>query len=133
MNSLIELPCWYIWLGFFWSTYQGIRGVVEQSLAHHGKVFQEANNKWRLPRDPSWKPWQKWLVLYVHDFAFRFICTATGFFVLYLAVVIIGGDINNIKCLSPSASTLLAFLFLLGIIGVGGQLHYVILMGKVPR
>jgi hypothetical protein len=79
-----------------------------------------------------WKPWQKWFVLYIHDFAFRFLCTAAGFVALCFAVMLgnellVGG--------SPTApeSAMFIFLSLVGLIGVGGQLHYAILLGKVPK
>ena len=131
MDSFSQVPSWYIWLGFLWSIYQGVRGAVEQHLGHQAKVHIGAE-KWIEPREPKWKEWHRWLVLYTHDFAFRFICTAAGFVALYLATIV-AGDTSNIRSLSTGTSVLLAFLFLIGIIGVGGQLHYVILMGKLPK
>jgi hypothetical protein len=125
MDSLSHVPTWYVLIGLLWSVYQGIRGAVEH---HLGRDYLEGADE----RQPKWKPWQRWLILYTHDFAFRFICTAAGFVALYLAIVI-AGDVNNIRSLSAGTSVLLAFLFIIAIVGVGGQLHYVILMGNLPK
>ncbi|MHC4270395.1 MAG: hypothetical protein ACYSTS_18310 [Planctomycetota bacterium] len=110
------MPCWYIIIGIVWSIFQGARGVVETRL----------NNK-----DKEWKSWEKYIVLYIHDFAFRFICTLSGFFALYVSYSLLANTANVFK-LSSGASLLLVFSFLIGVIGVGGQLHYVILIGKLP-
>jgi hypothetical protein len=122
MDSITHAPWWYLSIAFVWCTYQGIRGAVEHDLGHSLDVKGE----------PKWKPWQRWLILYTHDFAFRFICTAAGFVSLYLAAIL-AGDTDNMRNLNSGSAALLALLFVLGIIGVGGQLHYVILMGKLPK
>jgi len=117
MNSSCQLPIWfYISLALIWSTYQGVRGAVEQRLTHEN----------------NWKRWEKWIVLYIHDFAFRFICTLAGCIALYLAFILVG-DSAHMQNLSAGTSVFIAFLFLIGVIGIGGQLHYVIIMGKVPK
>lgn len=115
MDILRQIPNWYIVLGLCWSTYQGVRGAVEQRLKNTG-----------------WKSWEKWFVLYVHDFVFRFICTMGGFVSLYLAFIL-AGDKTDLLNLTTGTSVFISFLFLIGIIGVGGQLHYVILFGKLPK
>jgi hypothetical protein len=130
VSVLQSVPCWYWVLGAIWCTYQGARGAVEHRLAHDEKV--RSGEGWLDPRSPQWKSWEKWVVLYIHDFAFRFICTASGFVALY-ASYLLGGDLDNLRRISAQCSVLLVFLLLVGLIGVGGQLHYAILLGKFPR
>jgi len=117
MDVLTQMPCWYVAIGVVWSGYQGVRGALEQHLVH---------------ATSQWKPWQKWLVLYIHDFAFRFICTMAGFVALYIAFAI-AGDTTQLGTLSSGASALFVVLFLVGVIGIGGRLHHVMQMGKLPR
>jgi hypothetical protein len=54
-----------------------------------------------------------------------------GFVSLYLSIMLFN-DISPDSELSTGDSLLMLLMFLIGIIGVGGQLHYVILMGKWP-
>ena len=103
----------FIVVGLLWSAYQGLRGATETRLNNAKSVGY-------------WKPWERWVVLYVHDFAFRFVCTAAGFLALFAAHLALEGE--------PDTGSLAfaGLAFLVGIVGVGGQLHYVILLGKVP-
>ena len=117
MDFLSQPQYWYFAFGLAWSIFQGVRGVVEARLGN--------------PHASAWKPWERLLVLYIHDFAFRFICTMAGFLALYMSVVLFN-EIDPETELSAGDSLLLVLLFLIGIIGAGGQLHYVILMGKRP-
>ena len=109
----------YTVVAFIWSMYQGARGVDEQRL-HAGEPWFDKM---------TWK--RRFFLLYLHDFAFRFICTAAGFLALaigkYYAEVRMG-----VAELTGGDATLLIACFLIGVVGVGGQLHYVILLGKVP-
>jgi hypothetical protein len=116
MNMLKEVPCWLWYIAVLLSLYQGIRGAVEQSLN---------------PTIQGWNTWQKWFVLYSHEFIFRFICSMAGFVSLYVAYFVV--NYEGITNLSASTSALTGFLFLVGFIGVGGQLHYAVLFGKLPR
>jgi hypothetical protein len=131
MNILCEIPTGYFVVALLWSGYQGFRGATEHRLNHHARA-RDKDGKWVEPRSPEWECWERWVVLYVHDFFFRFLCTIAGFLALYVTFLI-AGDLNNLKNLSPQVAALVAFLFLIGVIGVGGQLHYAILFGKVPR
>ena len=132
MGALNEISTFYVVVAVLWATYQGFRGAVEQQLNHFSRVRDAQKGTWEEPRDPKWECWQRWVVLYVHDFAFRFICTFAGFVALYVANML-AGDLGKLRELSAQSSALVAFLFLVGVIGVGGQLHYVILLGKVPK
>ena len=77
MKLLSQIPCWYYIIGITWSAYQGFRGVREQCL----------NFRWRVRQQQQayWEPFDQYIVLYIHDFAFRFICTLAGFLALYVS------------------------------------------------
>jgi hypothetical protein len=117
MDFLSQPQYWYFAVGVVWSVFQGVRGVIETRLGN--------------PHASEWKPWERMIVLYVHEFAFRFVCTMAGFVSLYLSIMLFN-DISPDSELSTGDSLLMLLMFLIGIIGVGGQLHYVILMGKWP-
>jgi len=119
MDNLLLMPCWYFYIGLIWSTFQGTRGVIE-----HNRNYKDKNLKWYS--------WEKWVILFVHDFAFRFICAFTGFASLFLSYTLFSEG-GQLLTLNPASSALLIFLLLIGVIGIGGQLHYIILLGKVPR
>jgi len=116
MELLNGVSCWYLVIAIAWSLYQGARGVIETRL----------NN-----RDKNWQAWQKVLVLDIHDFAFRFVCTMAGFLALFVSYRI-AESVDLLADLSTGAAALLVFSFMIGVIGVGGQLHYIILLGKLP-
>ena len=119
MDKLIQIPIWYVIIAILWSTYQGIRGIIE-----HNRGYKD--------RKQSWNTLEKWVILFVHDFVFRFICTISGFVALYL-IYILYWDKDTIQNLTAGSSVFIVFLTLIGIIGIGGQLHYIILMGKWPK
>lgn len=110
-----KLACIYFVVAVLWSGYQGFRGAVEQSWQNGAKITDT---------------WKRWVILYVHDFAFRFVCTMAGFAAFY-ALSLIVGKVTDWTRVEPGLATLMVACFLIGVIGVGGQLHYVILLGKV--
>ena len=115
--SLLDPPaCWYTVFALLWSAYQGARGIIETRLAN-------ASNKW-----PEWK---KIVILDIHDFAFRFVCTLAGFTAMLVAYRV-AANVPSIANISAGQAALLGSSFLVGVVGVGGQLHYLILLGRVP-
>lgn len=115
--SLLEVPpFWYTVVALLWSGYQGARGIVETRIANADRI-----EKWPL--------WQKLIVLDIHDFAFRFVCTLAGFLSLIVSFRVASSAANDV---SAGAVALLASSFLIGVVGVGGQLHYLLLFGKFP-
>ena len=70
-------------------------------------------------------------VIDIHDFAFRFVCTMAGFIALYVSYSLVS-SVSIDSEFSSGAALLLVLLFLIGVIGVGGQLHHVILFEKWP-
>ena len=117
MDLVTGISCWYLGVAVACGAYQGFRGAVETRLYN---------------QDKKWEPWQKVVVLDIHDFVFRFVCTLAGFMALFVAyrIAITAHDLAQI---STGSATLLVLSFLIGVIGVGGQLHYVVLLGKLPR
>ena len=83
------------------------------------------------PHAKEWKRWERIVVLYIHDFWFRSVCTMAGFVSLYMVVTLFD-EISPDSEFSTGDALLMLLLFLVGVIGVGGQLHRVILLGKWP-
>lgn len=122
MALFADIPGCCIALALAWCAYQGLRGALEQYLL---------NVKSSGATGKDWAHWQQVFVLYVHDFAFRFICTAAGFVALLAARAA-----WSVWGTPKEPASVLAFTgltFLVGVIGVGGQLHYVILLGRWPK
>jgi hypothetical protein len=119
--QIFAWPCWYLFLALIWSAYQGVRGAVEQDW------MNDCRGEAPLKIDSGIT---RWIVLYVHAFAFRFICAMAGFASLYACYAIATSNLDW-KNLSTGTAAILAASFIVGVIGVGGQLHYVILLGKV--
>jgi len=108
---------WFFAAGLAWALFQGVRGVVEARLAH--------------PHAAQWPRWQRLVVLDIQEFAFRFVCTFAGFAAMYMAVVIFNESSPDYEV--PLAdSVVMLLLFLVGVLGIGGQLHYAILLGRRP-
>jgi hypothetical protein len=149
---LSDVPCWlwmaYLSVAFAWSAYQGYRGAVEQRVQHQGRERDLKVRDCQIDASLAgalaaahlqYQPrprWERWVVLYIHDFAFRFVCTLAGFIALFVAYQVtdsLSTRPGGLGCASPGGAALLVLMFLIGVIGVGGQLHYVILVGKWPK
>lgn len=112
-----EPQYWFFAVGLVWAVFQGLRGVIEARLMH--------------PHAAHWKRWQRFVVLDVQEFAFRFVCTLAGFVALYMAVVLFNDADPDLEV--PFAdSVVMLLLFLIGVLGIGGQLHYALLLGRRP-
>ena len=99
MDLLNKIPCWYITPAIIWSIYQGIRGIIEHRL---------------FAKNSGMSQFEKIFILYIHDFAFRFICTMAGFFSLYVCYILT--NISKLSEISTSTSALIAFFFIVGLI-----------------
>ena len=109
-------PPWIVVVGLVWCSYQGVRGIVETRMNNPGQ---------------KWKPWKRLVVLDIHDFAFRFTCTAAGFISIRFASAL-ASRINELAEPSVGQAVLLGTSFVIGVVGIGGQLHFLILLGKIP-
>ena len=118
MDLIEGIPCRYLAMATVWSLYQGFRGSVETRLAN---------------RDKDWAAVQKVVVLDIHDFAFRFVCTLAGFFALFAAYRI-AETVHELANVSTGSATLLVLSFLIGVIGVwratARALHHVQRFGR---
>jgi hypothetical protein len=119
-NQILAWPCWYLCVALIWSAYQGLRGAVEQDW--HNECRKDKPQRLEAPID-------RWIILYVHDFVFRGVCTMAGFVSLY-ACYFIAASGPDWKNLPTGTGALIGASFIVAVIGVGGQLHYVILLGK---
>ena len=68
----------------------------------------------------------------MHDFAFRFVCTFVGFIALLVADAALSA-IDFSADISAGPVTLLTIASTIAVLGIGGQLHFVILLGKMPK
>jgi len=107
--------------------YYGARGVVGQRIA-----AQLLNDELKSQNKRVWKGWEIVLVRYVQDFIFHFVCSVAGFVSLFIVVVTLQGS-QSIADLQAGASVLLVFCFLLGLVGVCGQLPHLLLEGRFPK
>jgi hypothetical protein len=121
MQIINEIPCWYLILALLWILYQAYRGVREHALYH--EEAKKSNQR------SDWSCKDEWVILYIHDFVFRFVCTMAGFSTLFFTYYILSKT-TDLMSISTGTSALVASAFIIGVIGVGGQLHHVILLGK---
>ena len=117
MEFIGKIPSWYTTLALLWSIYQGYRGVLEHKLT--------------TAKSYPGTCCEKFLILYLHDFAFRFVCTIAGFCSLFFVYYFLN-NLDSLNEISVGASALVASAFVISVIGIGGQLHYFILLGKNP-
>jgi hypothetical protein len=126
VKLLTELPCWYSIIAVVASLYFGTRGVVM-----HRIEAERINLEIRSKEGREWKTWEIVFIRYIQDFIFNFVCSIAGFISLFLSYSLLTG-LRDLSKLSAGISLLVVFLFLIGVIGVSGQLPYVILRGKWP-
>jgi hypothetical protein len=88
----------YLLIALLWSSYQGWRGIVEQGLHKGQKWFDDMS------------PWKRLFFLYLHDFAFRFICVFAGFSALAVCWNIVT-ETSRVSDISAGGATLLIASF----------------------
>jgi hypothetical protein len=126
-SILSEMPCWYVGLAVVASLYYGARGVLGQRIA-----AQLLNEELKAQKKRIWTAWEIVLVRYVQDFIFHFVCSVAGFLSLFIVVATLQ-CLQSIIELQAGASVILVFCFLLGLVGVCGQLPYLLLEGRFPK
>lgn len=133
-SAFSDLPCWYVLVGVGVSIYHGYRGFVVQRVTVQALKHEMETQARASKSDPYW-PWSRIdtiLVRYVYDTLFYFFCSLAGFVALWLAA-----DIYNASSTAhdnpADTGALLVFLLLLGLLGIVGQLPYVIQLGKVSK
>lgn len=125
MHLLQPWPCLYLLGAIVWSTYQGARGVWETRI--------NAGDWIKKIQSPQWQRFGRFFLLDLHDFVFRFVCTMAGFTTLLIAWRLAEAVDSRAVNLDAGTATLLSLTFLVGVIGVGGQLHFVVLLARVPK
>ena len=78
-----------------------------------------------------WSQFEKVFVRYIQDFIFNFVCSAADFLAVSVTYQIYW-KIEGITKIETGTAVLLAFLFLLGIAGISGQLPFLLLQGRFP-
>ncbi|MBW1796032.1 MAG: hypothetical protein JRJ38_16685 [Deltaproteobacteria bacterium] len=126
MPSLAETPLWYLGVMFLLSIYHAYRGFMLQWIFAHQQNQEAAKNNLR-----EWSKAEIVVVRCVEDALFYFVCSLAGFFALHVA-----GSLwklhGQCEAIDTGASVLIVVSFLIGIIGVSGQLPPLIQLGKFP-
>jgi len=120
---LMSMPCWYLFIALLICLYHGVRGIVEHS------VYYEQGRSYLNHGSSQISTTKKIIILYIQDFLFKFITVMSGFVALFIAMKIFpsSAEINNIGI---GNAMLIIFLFVWGILGVGGPLTRLIVEGK---
>ena len=132
--AFMDMPCWFVVVGLTVSVYHGYRGYVvqrwiAQTQKHDAEVTATAKKitfQWFM------SPRETIVVRYVYDSLFYFFCSIVGFASLWLAIAVFNA-LPNTHDIPGGTGALLVFLVVLGFLGIGGMLPYVIQLGKLPR
>ena len=118
-----KIPLWYLGLALLISIYYGIRGIME---------FRILSKQWSSYVNKESSLIERIMILYIQDFLFKFITTMSGFMALFVACYVFPST-TEIKEIGWGNVLLLIFLFIWGIIGIGGYLTHLIATGKFPQ
>jgi len=132
--AFMDISCLFIVIGLVISVYHGYRGYVLQGWTaqtqKHDKeqqaIKERTTFKWFMSRRETIE------VRYAYDALFYFFCSIAGFAALWLAKSIFNA-LPNINDIPGGTGALLVFLVVLGLLGVIGQLPYLIQLGKLPK
>jgi predicted PurR-regulated permease PerM len=80
----------------------------------------------------QWQTWEVVLVRYVQDFIFHVVCALAGFLGLFFSVAALQ-EFKALAEVPAGAAVLIVFSFLLGLVGVCGQLPFLLLEGRFPK
>ena len=120
MPTFEAIPIWFIIISVLISIYQGIRGFTFQY--YQAKSYELSKN---------WKSPGIIFMFCLTDCFFYFITTLIGFLFLFIAYFLVYNT-NHIESISGGTSAVIIFLVLFGILGICGQLPYLIQSGKLP-
>ena len=133
-SAFSELPCWYMLVAVGVSIYHGYRGFVVQRVTVQAQKHELETQARASGGIPNWH-WSRLdtiFVRYVYDTLFYFFCSLAGFVALWLAAGIYNAS-PTAHDIPTGTSALLVFLFLLGLLGIVGQLPHVIQLGKISK
>ncbi len=128
-------PRFYWFIAFLISAYYGYRAIRIHRRDVHNENIQTENVNICLTKKgkkgdlKSWSKSDKILVHLIQGVIFNSVCSLAGFSALYEEAKIFS-RIDIVK-IEPGAAILIAFLTLLGIIGISGMLPQIIVHGKI--
>jgi hypothetical protein len=125
-SAFATIPWWFIAVALIFSVCHGGRGYVFQcAVAYH----QQAQ-----PDSPfhQWSRRQTIVTRCAYDGFFHAFCSMTGFAALWLAGYVFN-TMPDLHDIPGGTSAFLVFLVVLGLLGVSGQLPYLIQLGKFPK
>lgn len=132
--AFMDVPCLFIIAGLIVSAYHGYRGYVLQRWTAQSQKHAEEQKASKDGVTFKWfmSPGETIIVRYAYDALFYFFCSTVGFAAVWLARFMFNA-LPNIYDIPAGTGALLAFLIVLGVLGVGGILPYVIHLGKLPK
>jgi hypothetical protein len=125
-SAFATIPWWYIALAAVLSLCQGYRGYVNQRVLAQFQQAAAGPDKW------FWSRREVLLVRCFYDGLFYAFCSMVGFVALWLAGYMFN-TIPDLHDIPGGTSALLVSLVVLGLLGVSGQLPYLIQLGKLPK
>ncbi len=132
MPSINDVPYWYLILAIALSAYQGYRGFKFQWIFAKEKKNQESAAATDQQKEQiTWTLPQKISLLCIADMFFYLITTLLGFIALFLSYNVLS-QIQSLTEAGAGLSALLIFFIVFGVLGVSGQLPYLIQQGKFP-
>jgi hypothetical protein len=126
MSSLTDAPCWFWLITLFISGYHAYRGFEIQRIW----AIQQ-NQQLRAEITRRYSGTEIVILRCVEDMLFHLVCSLSGFISLLVAKTLYDSFAQS-QTIDTGTSILLIFSFLIGIIGVSGQLPPLIQMGKIP-
>lgn len=113
---LSAMPWWYYPALILLSLYYAVRGVFDEVRKYREAPYSKA---------------EKVIILYIQEFLFKIIFTASSFLSLAIANKIFS-SLKSPEDIGAGTAVLLVFLFVWGILGLSGYLTGLILAGKLP-
>jgi hypothetical protein len=114
-----KIPLWYLIISIFISIYHAYRGYRYYWLLSRQNSFS------------SWSKSDKITVLCIQAALLYIICSMAGFLSLYASYNLLASQ-TSISSIGAGSSVLIAFTFIIGIIGVSGELGQLVQQGKLP-
>jgi hypothetical protein len=105
---------------------QGYRGYVNQRVWAQSQEVEAGPDKW------FWSRGEVRVVRCLYDAFFYTFCSVVGFAAFWLAAYMFN-SVQDLHDISGGTSAFLVFLVVLGLLGVSGQLPYLIQLGKFPK
>jgi hypothetical protein len=131
---LTATPWWYWIVAVVVSLYHGYRGFTLQKLFMADQKEGAARTLPNGASTPTWKwsPFEAVVVRSLFDGMFYFLCSAVWFLCLS-ALVTIYDSVKSLDQVSGGTAAVLSLLGVGSVVGIVGQLPYLILLGKLPK